>query len=46
MMTWKNLKIGNFVQGKVTFVKEYGLILKIKNFDGVTGFILNENLIN
>ena len=39
---WSTYKVGNFTRGKITLVKDYGVILEIA--DGVTGFILNENL--
>jgi predicted RNA-binding protein with RPS1 domain len=34
--------VGNYVRGKITLIKDYGIILEIA--DGVNGFILNENL--
>ena len=41
---WTNVRIGNFIQGKITLIKDYGIILNIG--EDKTGFLTNNNLLN
>lgn len=41
---WNKLKIGNFIQGKITHIKDYGLLIEILEEEGLTGLILTNNL--
>ena len=43
---FEKLSIGDYVRGEITHSKEYGVIVKLINYENYIGFIILENLID